>query len=217
MSDELSAEPDDRELRRLLDNPALWAEPSAAAEDNVVAAIAAQLSSPEQSSPTVVEDQSVVDLGERRARRTGSRRFWPLAAAAALLIIVISATAGFTLGRSGDSDLTTVALAAADPAYSASAVARIDERPNGARLLVNLSDLEPAPLGHFYEVWLVKADPRTVISAGTFHMRGSDSGEIEFWAGVSPQVYRTITVTLESEADPTAPGELILEGLVPAS
>ena len=83
--------------------------------------------------------------------------------------------------------------------------------------MVEISGLQPAPAGSFYEVWLVREEPRTVISAGTFHMRGSDSGEIEFWAGVSPRTYPIVTVTLEAEADPSAPGELVLIGEIDAS
>lgn len=119
-----------------------------------------------------------------------------------------------SFNRSESSEVTTVALAPTEMAPDASAVAHIDERPNGARLIVELSGLEPAPPGSFYEVWLVRDEPRTVISAGTFHMRGADQGEIEFWAGVSTEFYKTVTITLESEADPSAPGLLVLEGRI---
>lgn len=162
------------------------------------------------------QTEPVVDLDERRARRGGGRRFWPLAAAAAVLIIAASGMAGFLATRQDQPDYL-VALAPTELAPGAGAVARINDRPNGAQLVVELEGLDPAPPGSFYEVWLVKEDPRTVISAGTFHMRGDDTGEIEFWSGVSPEFYPIITVTLESEADPAAPGELVLRGEVDLS
>lgn len=219
MSDEFIDDPEGgapAELTRLLSDPAVWSEPSPEVEDRLVAAITALRSEAGGAGP-VGGDDPVIDLEQRRSRRAGGRRFWPLAAAAALLITAISAAAGFAIGRSDGGDLTTVALAPVDGSTSADVVVAIDDRPNGARLLVDIAGLAPAPPGAYYEVWLVRPDPRTAISAGTFHMRGSDTGEIEFWAGVSPEIYTTITVTLEAEAEPSADGELILAGDIASS
>lgn len=204
------------DLPQLLGDPAVWAEPASGIEDRVVAAIAAEQSDQAIAAQGVADTEQVVDLSERRARRVGGRRFWSMAAAA-LVIIAASSAAGFAFGRFDNTDITTVALAPTELIPEASAIAEVDERPNGARLVLELDGVDPAPAGRFYEVWLVKEEPRTAISAGTFHMRGSDDGQIEFWAGVSTKVYQTITVTLQSETDPSAAGELILRGRIPVS
>ncbi len=224
------------ELNRLLGDPAVWAEPSADVEDRVLAAIAEagaetpvlgggpvevpnqrpmafeQTHMPVQAEEPVADTGAVVDLSQRRERRN-NRRMWPLTAAAAVLVAAaVSAAVLFNRQEAVDPDLITVAMAPTESAPEASASAQVSERQNGAQIIIEIDGLEPAPEGSFYAVWLVRPEPRNRVSAGTFHMRGADLGQIEFWAGVSPETYTMLTITLESENDPDVPSELILSG-----
>jgi hypothetical protein len=150
------------------------------------------------------------DLAAHRRRR-GQGRLMPLAAAAALVIVALGAVALITRETATTSELETVALAGTEAAPGASAIARIEERPNGNRILLDVSDLPPAPAGTFYTVWVIRDEPRRRIPAGTFHMRGGNA-EVELWSGVSTQIYRTVSVTLNTEDDPAGAGEVVLRG-----
>ncbi len=155
----------------------------------------------------------VVDIAERPRKQR--RRFVPLLAAAALVIAILGAVAALNLGSDGDSFTgEIVALSGTEVAPDASGVARLTEQPDGVQIVLQVSDLAPAPPGFFYEAWLVKPEPRTAIGAGSFHLRGGGTAEIELWSGVSITDYPLVTVTLESEADPGAPGQLVLVGEV---
>jgi hypothetical protein len=221
-------------IHRLLSDPAMWAEPSAEVEDRVLAAITGavagagsggasgvglqparfegrhQVSSPAASLAGETADHRPADLGAHRRRRRRGLTLVPLAAAAALVVAALSALAVLT--RDSGTELETVALAGTEAAPDASATARIDRRPNGDRILLTVSSLPPAPDGAFYTVWVIKEEPRTRIPAGSFHMRGGGDAEIELWSGVSTEIYSTVSVTLNTELDPTAPGEVVLRG-----
>lgn len=223
------------EIDRLLGDPAVWAEPSADVEDRVLAAIAeagaenptlgrGPVEVPNQrpvafehtEEPAQVQRPShdsaeVVDLSQHRERRT--RRLWPLSAAAAVLIAAaLSAAVLLNRPEAADPNLIEVAMAPSEAAPDAMAVANIIDRPNGAQIVIEIDGLEPAPEGSFYAVWLIRPEPFNRVSAGTFHMRGANQSEIEFWAGVSPEIYNVVTITLESEEDPDVPSQPILRG-----
>lgn len=223
------------EINRLLGDPAVWAEPSVDVEDRVLAAIVdagAENRNPgrgpveasnqrpvafehgaaaNQAPQLPAESAEVVDLSQRRERR--DRRLWPLSAAAAVLIAAaVSATVFLNRPEADDPNLITVAMAPSEAAPDAEAVARIVDRPNGAQIVIEIDGLEPAPEGSYYEVWLVRPEPQNRVTAGTFHMRGADQSEIEFWAGVSPEIYNVVTITLESEEDPDVPSQPIFRG-----
>ena len=219
-------------LGSLLGDPALWAEPSPGVEDAVLAAIASLasdsglpgatstntapagtgLDNPEptllsaRSRPYRQPEEISLDKSHRRRRR------WilaPLAAAAAIAAAALATLAVVNNHTSTSSEL--VALSGTDLAPKATAEARIEEQPNGARIVLDLRDLPPAPPGTFYAAWVLRDEPKSRVAAGTFHMRGGD-GTIELWAGVSTESYRTLSVTLQSEDDPAGPGQVVLRG-----
>ncbi len=140
-----------------------------------------------------------------------ARRWFPLAAAAVVAFLALGAFAIVNLGSDDAADQQLVALAPTDLAPEGSIIAEVEERPNGVRIVLDLADLPPAPEGFFYQAWLVRPEPRNAVSAGTWHLRGGD-GTIELWAGVSTEVYTTITVTLSPESDPTSPGDRLFAG-----
>lgn len=206
-------------VRALIRDPSMWAEPSANLEDDIVALIAAE--SRAQNTPvkaavtTVLSDErtepSMATVTELASKRRSSWLIKSLGAAAAVVALI--ALASFALlGLRDSSEATEVALAGTEEAPEASAVASVEDRPNGTRLILDVADLPPAPEGTFYAAWVIRdGDPTTRIGAGTFHLRGGD-GSIELWAGVSTTRYQTISVTRQDEADPAGPGIVVLRG-----
>lgn len=216
-------------INQLLRDPTVWAQPSDGVGDRVLASILAEQASAAQPWPEPIQNNwpppaqpeqpngaNVVDF-ERAASapsRRGGRRWLATAAAAALAIIALGTVAAVNLRTTADSndpDIQTVALAPSDLAPAGTVIAEVAERPNGVQIVLDLSDLPPAPDGFFYQAWLIRPEPRNAVSAGTFHLRGGD-GSIELWAGVSTEEYTTISVTLSPESDPTSPGDRLFAG-----
>ncbi|MGI9613078.1 MAG: anti-sigma factor [Acidimicrobiales bacterium] len=209
-------------INQLLRDPTVWAEPSDGVGDSVLAAILAEQASTAAPAPiennwpppTQPEQRAITNVVDferpaSEANRRRVRRWLPIAAAAALAIIALGSVAALSLRSSADPDdpdLQTVALAPSDLAPQGTVTAEVVERPNGVRIVLDLSGLPPAPDGFFYQAWLVRPEPRNAVSAGTFHLRGGD-GSIELWAGVSTEEYTTLSVTLSPESDPTSPGD----------
>lgn len=227
-SDELSEE-EISQLDALLADPALWEEPNPADEDAIVSAILAEAagvagtdgvtSSPvietarpsqgprSDRSPGLQADAEVIPIS--RARR------WlnPVISAAAGLVVAVVGFAALTAFNNRAEDGTVeLALAGTELAPAASAEAEIVDLPSGTRIVIDVSMLDPAPVGSYYELWLRK-DAEVGVSAGTFHLRGGD-GEIELWAGVSATEYPLVTVTLQEETETMSSGQVVLKGLL---
>ncbi len=187
-------------LSRLLDPPAVWAEPDPGLEDRVVAAIAAE------------SDPGVDGLRHPPAPGRAERRHLWVIGAAGMLLLALAVGIGLGL-RDGDdpvADDIEVALAGTDLAPGASAVAELRETPQGLRVLLTVTGLDPAPPGTYYQGWMRRADDG--VSIGTFHLRGGD-GTIELWGGVPARDYPVMTVSLQQEGGgPASSGQVVLRG-----
>ncbi|MEZ5408176.1 MAG: hypothetical protein R2761_09130 [Acidimicrobiales bacterium] len=159
---------------------------------------------PGASAPVVSLDAA------RRRRRPGGWLLGGLATAAALAVIAIGALA--VVNRDGSIAGTEVALAGSELVPEASAVAHVEPRNDGVRIVLEVTGLPPAPPGSFYAAWVVKEEPRTRVPIGSFHLRGGGADQIELWSGVSTDDYPVVSVTRQSEADPAGPGEPMLRG-----
>ena len=179
-----------------LSSPALWAEPPASIEDDLVAAITTE-----------------VAAGPVAATATGApprRWLWAVAAVAFL-------AGGFALGSvvGSDDDTPEVVgeifpLTGTELAADADADVELAILRNGLRIILAVDELPPAPEGTFYEAWLHAPDG-AVVSAGTFHMR-NQTGRIELWAGVTPERYPSFLVTLEDDdGDPAPSFDVVFE------
>ena len=215
------------ELEALLAEDDLWTPVPEETQASIVAAVmdevgAAEAGAAEVSAAEEIEahdepaSDSVVTPMVRpqaAARTTPEQSRWAsfaLGAAAALLLV-----AGiFGVARLGGSspDLK-VELAGTDLAPAASAIAEVTSTPNGTRIVIEVNDLPPAPPGTYYEAWLRK-DTAIGVSAGTFHLRGGGGTEIELWAGVTPDEFPLLTVTLQDEAQPESSGQVVLKALL---
>jgi hypothetical protein len=219
-------------VRRLLADPATWAEPPAGGADALVAAIRAEL--PQQERPpagawgapgTSGRQSRVPPRWERPAqgaghvapapaRRWGARQ-GVLLAVAAVALLVVGVVGGLALGRDSDGDVPAgegeeVALSGTDLQPQASGIARVEETGSGVEVWLDVSGLPPAAPGTYYQAW-VKGDEGAV-TIGTFHLREGDD-PVMLWSGVDLDKYPTLTVTLQQEgAGAESSGQVVLTG-----
>ncbi|HET6772392.1 MAG TPA: anti-sigma factor [Acidimicrobiales bacterium] len=151
----------------------------------------------------------------RRGAARSGRRPALLATAAAVVVLGLGVAGGLSLLSDEAADpLAEVALAGTEEAPGAAATARLTNEPAGVSVVLDVSGLEPAPPGTFYEVWLVGDSGK--VSAGTFHMRG-EQDDIKLWWGVAPEGYDAVTITRQPvDGGTTAEGVVVLRGELPA-
>jgi hypothetical protein len=146
---------------------------------------------------------------QRRARRMPvSRRLVAVGAAAAVAMVVVIALAVF---RSSSSETRfQAALAATALAPGAKGEATLTKTSSGWRIELDATGLPRLDGGRFYEAWLRNASG-VLVPVGTFN----EGTHVTLWAGVSPKLFKTVTVTRErADGDQTSSGEKVLVGTV---
>ncbi|MEN8239898.1 MAG: anti-sigma factor, partial [Actinomycetota bacterium] len=113
--------------------------------------------------------------------------------AAAVLILVVGVFAMASRTPAPDWETT---LAGTDVSPTASAVLAGWNTAAGTRLVLEASDLEPAPEGFVYQLWFSKGHQH--ISAGTF----ADPSRVELTVGIARNDFPEVWISL----DPTTPG-----------
>jgi hypothetical protein len=186
------------ELRALLADPSVWEEPDPSLEERVVQAISAE-------AGLSGESPIVVPL------RRQSRRPWYIAAAGVAAAAAIALVAAITLRDTGTSGMQfDMALAATDLSPGASGKATLTRFDAGWRVDVDASGLPRLDNGQFYEAWLKKGD--VLVPIGTFNEGGET---VTMWAGVSPQDFNTLTVTIEqADGNQASSGQRVLVGTI---
>jgi len=177
------------ELRVLLADPAVWAEPDPELEDIVVSAIAAGAGSPR-------EQPKVVPLARKK------RRPWlyALAGAAAAAAIALIAVVAFR-DTGSTSEQFSIALQ--------SGRAEFTKTESGWRIYLEGADLPRLDNGRFYQAWLKKGD--ILVPVGTFN----DGSQVTLWAGVSPKEFTMFTVTREAaDGNQASSGDRVLSGTI---
>lgn len=211
-------------LRELLADPGLWAEPPAALEDSVVAAIVAEAAAlgpadtvgpvapvgpvgpVEQAGAAPVDLSAARRRRQERAHRSGWRRPTLLVAAAAAAIVVV--VTGVLMLRPPSQRTFDAALQATDLAPAASGSAVMTRTDSGWRIELDVAGLPRLDNGRFYQGWLRNADG-TLVPIGTFN-EGTD---VVLWSGVSPQDFPTLTVTQEeADGNQASSGQRVLVG-----
>jgi hypothetical protein len=176
------------EVRALLADPALWADPSQALEDSIVAAISSE-----------------AGTGTRHQPRRSRLLLAGIGTAAALLVATVVAVGAVSGGDDPDLQL---ALRATELAPGAGGAAELDRTPSGWRIELSATGLPRLDDGELYQAWL-RDDDGTLVAIGTFN----EGEDVVLWAGVSPLDYPTLTVTREEVAgDPGSSGEQVLVG-----
>jgi hypothetical protein len=146
-----------------------------------------------------------------RARRpvVGRRRLVMISAATATAVLAVGI--GFVVFNSGTSATRfQAALASTDVAPGANGQATLTKTSSGWRIELDASGLPRLDRGRFYEAWLRNA-AGVLVPIGTFN----EGRNVTLWAGVSPQDFRTLTVTREqADGDQASSGEKVLVGKV---
>jgi hypothetical protein len=191
------------ELRALLADEALWAEPAGDLEDRIVAAISAEAGA---SSAPVRPSTNVVSLTDARRRRRGVRFGAAVAAVAAAAIVVIAVA----VTRDSADDGVQLALQPTQLVPAANGRARVFAEESGLRIELNATGLPRRDGGLYYQAWLRDA-AGNLVPIGTFH----DGDHVTLWAGVSLAEFPTLTITEEqADNDQASSGRRVLIGTV---
>ena len=149
-----------------------------------------------------------VEAQQAARRAPGPRRLVLIGAAASAALAVGVWLAVFSSGTSHER--FRAALASTDLAPGASGEATLTKTSSGWRIELDASGLPRLAGGRFYEAWLRNA-AGVLVPIGTFN----ESNKVTMWAGVSPKVFPTLTVTREqADGDQTSSGEKVLVGTI---
>ena len=191
------------ELRALLADEALWAEPAADLEDRIAAAITAEAG---PSSMPVRPAGNVASISDARRRRRGARVGAVIAAVAAAAIVLIA----IAVTRQGDGGGVQLALAPTQLVPAATGTARVFTEESGLRIELNATGLPRRDGGLYYQAWLRDA-AGNLVPIGTFH----DGDHVTLWAGVALSDFPTLTITEEqADNDQASSGRRVLVGTV---
>jgi hypothetical protein len=113
-------------------------------------------------------------------------------------------------GSDTPSEHFQAALAATELVPGAKGEATLTKTASGWRIELNATRLPRLAGGRFYEAWL-RNSAGVLVPIGTFN----DGRNVTLWAGVSPKVFTTLTVTREqADGDQTSSGAKVLVGTV---
>jgi Anti-sigma-K factor rskA len=194
-------DPDERRaldgLRVLLADPALWEEPAAGLEDDVLAAIVGQL------------DAATTEA--RHERRALDRRRL-LAVAAAVVIVLAGATIAFRPRKHNGpaAQHFAMSLTATPLAPRAAGDASLTKTPSGWRVELHATGLTRLDNGKYYQAWLKNA-AGVLVPIGTFN----DARNVTLWSGASPVDFPTLTITIEAaDGNQASSGQRVAIGTI---
>ena len=166
-----------------------------------------------RSAAEEVEAPAALRAGIEARRRSRHRRPPRLvlagAATTAALVAVVALTV-IVLGSGSSAESFHAALAPTDLAPGATGEATLTKTTSGWRIELDATGLPRLDAGRFYEGWLRDA-AGVLVPVGTFN----EGQRVTLWAGVSPNDFRTLTVTRErADGDQASSGEKVLDGKV---
>ena len=126
-------------------------------------------------------------------------------------VAAVAVAVGLAVFRTGDSSARfQAALEPTSLEVGARGEATLERQPSGWRIRLEARGLPRLARGRFYEAWLRDADG-VLVPVGTFN----DGRRVTLWAGVSPESFRTLTVTRErADGNQASSGEKVLVGSV---
>ena len=131
-----------------------------------------------------------------------------ISAAASAVLAVGIALAIFQSDTSGTRFHATLGPTELMPRADGGATLR--KTPSGWRIDLDATGLPRLDAGRFYQAWL-RNDAGMLVPIGTFN----DGRNVTLWAGVSPEDFRTLTVTRErADGNQASSGEKVLVGTV---
>jgi hypothetical protein len=188
------------ELRALLADPVMWAEPDPALETRVTTAVIQAAATRQDPGPLP---------GAGRSRRRPRRRLLTAAAGAVAAAAVVAAIAIGVSRSGGPAPLQyRAALAGTSLAPRAAGQVTLTRTTSGWRVVLTGTGLPRLDDGQYYEAWL-KNPAGVLVPIGTFNQPES----VTLWSGVSPQQFPAITITRQrADGNPASSGQRVLTG-----
>jgi hypothetical protein len=148
---------------------------------------------------------------QRRVRRVRVRVPRRLVLIGAPAIAALAVGIGVVVfGSNTSSERFQAALAATELVPGAKGEATLTKTASGWRIELDATGLPRLAGGRFYEAWL-RNTAGVLVPIGTFN----EGSKVTLWAGVSPKVFTTLTVTREqADGDQTSSGAKVLVGRV---
>jgi hypothetical protein len=174
-------------IRRVLGRTESWDEPPAEVMEGLLSTVG------RESGASAARDAP-----------TRSRRAWMAGVAALVAVLAMGAIVAAVQQPAG----TVVAMTGTELAPQAAGRAVVEPVSTGWKISLDLTGLEAAPEGSYYEGW-VWSDDGEGVSIGTFHLRG-EGEQVILWSGVPPGSYPWIWVTLQGEGDGPAVSDLVM-------
>jgi len=149
---------------------------------------------------------------QRRVRRVRVPRRLVLIGTPAIAALAV-AIGVVVIGSGPSSERFHAALATTAQAPGARGEATLAKTTSGWRIELDATGLPRLAGGRFYEAWL-RNPAGVLVPIGTFN----ESRNVTLWAGVSPKLFSTLTVTREqADGDQTSSGEKMLVGRINTS
>lgn len=195
----------DDELEDLLNDPAVWAEPSPGLEARIVAAIAEQEGAAAPAATPLRPRPAA-------ARVSGNRWRYAAAGVAAAVALVVGTVALVARDDGADGRRFEVALAATELVPDAAGDATLTQTSSGWQIELDATGLPRLDRGRFYQAWLLD-DAGVGVPVGTFN----EGERVTLWAGASPLDFATLSITEErADGDQASSGRRVLTGTIEA-
>lgn len=131
-----------------------------------------------------------------------------LVGVAAAAVVGAVAIGFVVLGSSTSAQQFRAALRAPSSAPGSSGSATLTKTSSGWRIELHASGLPRLDRGRFYQAWL-RNGAGVLVPIGSFN----EGKDVTLWAGVSPETFRTLTVTRErADGNQASSGEKVLVG-----
>jgi hypothetical protein len=201
-------------LRAELGTAAVWDEPSAALEDQVVRAVTEAAAAETATAAAPAEHTTQQHdpsrswwrrLRERLSLRPALALSLPVAAAAAVAIVLVTSSGG------GPSELQFAMVVQGTPlAPGANGSATLTKKLSGWEIKLNAKGLPRREGKDFYEAWLKNA-AGVLVPVGTFN----DARNVTLWSGVPVTKFRSLSVTQQvANGNPKSSGLRVLTGTI---
>ena len=204
-------------LRAGLSAAAVWAEPPAGLEDQVVRAVTqAAAGNPATAEPVPAEPvrqrAPSPSWWSRLRARLPLRRpglalslSLPVAAAAAVAIVLVTSS-----GTSTPELQFAMVVQGTPLAPGANGSATLTKKTSGWEIKLNATGLPRREGKEFYEAWLKNA-AGVLVPVGTFN----DARNVTLWSGVPVTKFRTLSVTQQvADGNPKSSGRRVLTGTI---
>jgi Anti-sigma-K factor rskA len=203
------------QLREVLADPAVWAEPSPDLQERVVEAIthadAAAGQHPMRPSASTRPPSAEEPVTGRRPRKFRSWRVGYAVLGAAAAVVLAAGIVAVTADQGSRSRPVEYAasLSGTELAPGASGQVSLTQTTSGWRIHLHATGLPRLDDGRYYEAWLKNA-AGVLVPIGTFN----EPADVTLWAGVPPSSYPKLTVTRQqADRGPASSGQGVLVGV----